>query len=236
MSQVQIVNLALLKFGDTTIGDINEPSTSAKTAKVFWDACVRRLIRSFPWNFATKQGVLGAPLDTPPLFEYAYAYQLPEDCMRMLAVFPPNMSNTSSFGTGSYWNDVPRHWEIQGRTLLTNLESGFIKYISYSRDGCGSPDSGMWPEEFDNALALMMAAEMASKLGTNGKALRLQLIQEFNAAIAEAKNTDAIEGNRHLTEGCKPLDQQHGSWVETGHGYEYGDTFGMFASEAGGGV
>ena len=59
-SQVQICNLALLKFGSPKITSIDDQTPEAAACKALWDIVRDEVLYDHPWNFAMKRADLGA--------------------------------------------------------------------------------------------------------------------------------------------------------------------------------
>ena len=192
-SQVQICNLALLKFGDISILTINDATTEARACKVLWDLIVDEMIYSHPWNFAMKRADLGAYLAETPAFEYDYKYTLPSDCLRVWELY-----------------DSDADWVIENGELLVSDDTAKIRYIFRVTD------EAKFNPEFVNCLAVRLAAELAVKLKQD-KNMKAELLEELRRFwLPEAYRLNAIEGKPRLEKGEQGLDAGNFTWQKAG--------------------
>lgn len=124
LTTIDICNHALLKVGADTIAslDVNQAQDqgtleSAKLCNIFFDQALEETLRMYPWNSATKRAKLSR-LSDAPVFKYAYAYQLPNDCVRVIDIYNSKEAYPSSCS-----------WVIEGRQVLTNEETVYLKYV-----------------------------------------------------------------------------------------------------------
>lgn len=198
VSETQLCNMALLKYGDATITSINaDNNIRDRSCKVLYPIVRDRMLYMFPWNFAMKRADISAQLATTPDFQWDYAYTLPTDCLRAWELY----------GTDA-------EWEVEGGKLLTNQEEEiYIRYISEVKE------TGLFNPSFVNCVALALAAELASKLaGDKGRNKRLDLINELETVeLPRAYQLNAFEGNRALTKDEQSMDKGNFSWQSVGH-------------------
>lgn len=191
-SETDICNLALFKYGDKRIDDINEGSTEANTCKVLYPQLRDYLIARHPWNFAMTRADISAQLATTPAFEWDYAYQLPNDCLRVWELY----------GTDS-------EWVVESGELLTNQdEEIYIRYIKQVTT------TGKFSQPFVISLSVLMAAELSAKLSAD-KDRRLALLREVDEVwIPRAMSLNAMESNRPRRKGEGDLADSASSWIE----------------------
>jgi len=175
-SRTEVANLALAMVGDERVTSLEtDTSKPAKLCNELLPQVVDECLVAHPWNFAIRRASLPA-LAAAPTFEYDRQFQVPANCLRVLAV-----------------NSIDPHepWLREGDALLCNLPAPLaIRYIARETD------SGKWSPLF-TALA---AATLAERL-----ALPLAASQQSRAAIAQliddirrrARNADAAEGTPH---------------------------------------
>lgn len=114
-TETDLANLALGHLGCARISELLENSPQAEHCRRMWGNCRDRLLRQYPWNFATKRVRLSA-LGQAPAFEWARAYQLPGDCLKVLEV------NGCAAGVGN----TP--FQIEAGAILTNFADCRLKY------------------------------------------------------------------------------------------------------------
>lgn len=170
-TEVEIVNSALAKVGAGRILTLDDNSEPARLAKAIYPTLRDKLLRSHPWRFATKRVELG-PLVDEPEFDFSNKFQLPSDCLRVLAID----GNDSE------------EWKEESGELLCNLSDVKIKYI------WRNTDTSKYDANFTEVLALDLAVEFSIPLSNNAT-LRATLVQERDKAIREARSFSAQVGS-----------------------------------------
>lgn len=171
-SEVSVANLALQALGrGKFITALDEDSQAARTIRLHLPYCRDAVLRAYPWNFAQARAELAANA-IAPAFEFANAYDLPDECLWCHTVY------------GAETID----WRVEGRQILTNVGAPIqIKYTRIITDlRSGDP-------LFFEALAARIASSCAVTLTENtGKAQ--DLWQMYQAKLREARAVDAQEG------------------------------------------
>jgi hypothetical protein len=176
-SDVEIANRALSKIGDRSIVSLTEDSNSARAINECYVVARQNEIRRHPWHFAKKRALLAASVTTPA-FDFAYAFALPADCLRVLMPHPESES---------VQYDGRIDWKIEGRNILSN-QAGPLK-VTYLADIAD-------PEQFDaafvDAFAARLAAEVAMRLTGSAEKKRMAM-EEYRMALLEARRVNAFE-------------------------------------------
>jgi hypothetical protein len=167
-SEIGICNRALIKLGEKTILSLDDDKKAARICKSLYEPTRDYVLRTHPWNFAIKRVEL-ARNATDPVYDYAYSYKLPSDCLRVL------LPNRETWPYG-----------IEGRNMVSDYPDGLIKYIARITDPNTFDDS------FREALACKIAAEGAVAL-TDNDPRHKAMVQLYGLAIADAKSTNAME-------------------------------------------
>lgn len=170
MSEADICNAALYKVGGARIISLTDNTREGKLCKDIYPKVRRRLLRAHPWGFATARAAIPALL-TPPVFEFAKAYQLPTDLLRVVKVEDDNI--------------YP--WRVEGKTLVTDNPACKIKYVY------DLTDVSAYPEDFGDALAGAIAVELSYALSSDNT-VRREVAVFAAAALRSARNTHAQEG------------------------------------------
>jgi hypothetical protein len=170
-SPVSICNSALIKVGADRITSLTEDTQRARLVNEQYNKCRKELLRSHPWNFATKRTELAALVQEPE-YEYSYQFQLPADCLRVLKT--------------NLYSDEP--FKIEGRLLL--CDSNTIK-ILYIKD---ETDTSKFDASFDETLALRIAADIAYTL-SGSATLANGLMEAYKYSLKDARSFDAQEGS-----------------------------------------
>lgn len=123
-SAVKICSDALLMLGDKPISSFDEGTDRATLAANLFEPVRDYVLRSHPWNCATKRVILN-PEATAPAFDYAYQFVIPGDWMRTLQV-------------GYYGQEVD--YKQEGRRLLSDESALPLRYI-FKNENVASWDS-----------------------------------------------------------------------------------------------
>jgi len=127
------------------------------------------VLRSHPWNFANQRIEL-AMLTEEPAFEFAFKFQLPSDCLRVLKT-----------------DDQYDNFTIEGRQLLSN--NSIVK-ILYTRR---VEDTTQFDSLFIETLSLMLGSKIAFNLSDNN-GLSQSLFAKAKDKMKQAKSMDGQEG------------------------------------------
>ena len=186
-SKVDICNRALSYLGANLISSIDEQTKSAQFCRLFYTDVLEEILRSHPWNFATRRIALNQ-------VDYSTesglnAYQLPADCLRPLR----NASNTQIT------------YDIEDEYLLTHESTFTLVYVALIED------VNKYDTMFRKELAQALALELCSSL-TNSSTLKQELKAEFNEQRALTQNVDSQDDNdvNYLMVGDM-LNVRHGS-------------------------
>lgn len=194
-SEVQICNLALMKFGNLSISTISAPTNKEERAcAVFYPLLRDQLTYSAPWNFAMTRADISAQLASTPPFGFDYAYTLPTDCLRVWEFY-----------------GYTAEWVVESGQLLTDAEEEI--YIRYIRK---VTETAYFSPSYVNCLGTLLGAELATKLADD-KPMRQALLKELNdILLPEAMRLNAIEGNKPLHKDMQPIDKGNFSWQTEG--------------------
>lgn len=187
-TDVNICNLALTMLGADMITDLLEDSASARKCNAVYSFIRDDVLRAHPWNFAIKRAML-PQLAAPPVYAYDFQYQLPSDCLRVFGV-----------SAGNDGEDDETEFEIEGRTLLTDLSEVYIRYIYRVID----------PTQFDSvfcgAFAARLAAELAYSITGHGT-IAASMMQIYEQKLSAARSADAQESGLPDTIGGDVFNQ-----------------------------
>ncbi|BCS87331.1 hypothetical protein [Pseudodesulfovibrio sediminis] len=191
-----ICNLALghLKITDLLTNVLTESSVAAQQFRLHWSPVLKEVLRAYPWRFATKRWLLGGPSDTDkPLFEWEYAYKLPQECMRIITVFGADQMPMTADGA----------WEKEGDCILTNEEAPlYLKGVGLVTN------SNKFDASFVNALSFRLAAQVAPGVGESK--LQNGMMEVYTGLIASGQSIDSSE--------AAPPSRQSGGWVSAYQG------------------
>ena len=184
-SQTDLCNSALQRVGAATIMDITDNSREARACAVAYDANRKSELRKRKWRFALKRATLAPDTDAPG-FEYAYAFTLPADCLRVL--LPADNPELD--------------WSLEGRKILTNtLQSPFLGagvqptvtgaalFLRYVAD---IEDATLWDPNFYEMAGISLAIKICEPL-TQSNQKKAGLTTEYKEALMTAAKSQAFE-------------------------------------------
>lgn len=184
-----VINTAARRVGAEPITSLTDGTKTANVANDIYTEIRDNLLRSHPWNFATKRVKL-AQSATAPGFEFDHAYALPSDWLRTMSVH----DNDAGHGTILY-----RMEQIAGqRAIVTSSDQVYLRYVARVED------PNLMTSDFRNVLELHLAAAFAIPLASSNTLLEL-LSTQANRALAQARSTDAM--------GSFPELRPRGSWA-----------------------
>lgn len=129
-SEVDIANLMLSRLGDdATVSNLSPPEGSAQAEHCaqFYPIARDSLLEMHDWNFATRRVAL-TPTTLPSNPSWAFAYLLPANFIRVIAVLPPNSPDDYAANLGN----VP----------------GYANYSPVSQDPSFQTSSFYIPQDF----------------------------------------------------------------------------------------
>lgn len=174
--ETTICNLALAKLGIDPIMALTDASKPAQYCKRFHDDTRDEVLSSHRWNFAMARATLNR-LAAAPAFEWAFAYQLPDDCLRIVQL------------NGYDTTERKGEFSIEGRELLTDAETAEVRYIARVTD------ASAWPPLFVDALATKLASKLAAPLTGSRTAATEMLSLYASLTGPQARMADVFEAN-----------------------------------------
>src|SRR3990167_5505093 len=185
-----VVNKSLRLIGASSITSLDDGSTSANAADDIYTELRDELLRSHPWNFATKRQKLAQSATTPE-FEFDYAYPLPSDWLRTMSVH----DNDAGHGTILYRMETINDTQ---RAIITSSDAVYLRYVYRVTD------TNMMTPDFRAVLAASLARDLAIAL-TSSNTLYELMVEKADKLLAKARSTDAL--------GSFPELRPRGSWA-----------------------
>ena len=197
--ETDLANISLRHVGQTPITSRTDGSVTANIVDDLFDEVRDDLLRSHPWNFATKR-VKSAKSSTAPTFEFDNAFPLPADWLRTISVH----SNDAGHGTILY-----RIEEVNGQTsIVTSSDDVYLRYVYQVTD------PNLMSADFRRAFTLALGRDLAIPI-TSSNTLQDQLNKQFTKSMARARSADAI--------GASPELRPRGSWASARGGFRNDD-------------
>ena len=179
VSETSICNLALTRIGHDFISSLTESTKAGRLCNLHYEPTRDALLRSHPWNFSVRRATL-SQIANAPSFDFAYAYSLPADFLRMV--------RTASEAAGENYD-----YRIEGqlgstsKVLVTDEGTVKIEYIAKITD----------PTAFDAAFVDVLAQRLAFEICvplTDNANMAANLYRVYQDKLREARNMDAQEG------------------------------------------
>lgn len=158
-SQTDLLNEALARLGAERIDAIDDGSINANYCNTIYPGTRDALLQMSHWKFASTRAIL--VLDAvPPLFQYEFAYVLPED---LLQIHEYNGGPVNSAGLTLWYGQWFSRYIIEGKRLLTNDTSAYITYVRRVED------CTLWRPNFYQTCVAMLAAKLAGPITKDEK-------------------------------------------------------------------
>jgi len=198
-SDTDVVNVAMRLIGQSPITSLSDGSTNANTADDIYTEVRDDLLRSHPWNFATKRVQL-ARSSTDPGFEFDHAYVMPSDWLRTISVH----DNDNGHGTVLY-----RTEQVGGQNVIVASSDAI-----YLRSVAVVTDPNFMSADFRRAFALSLARDLSIPIASSNS-MQAQYSTEASRALARARSSDAMGGFPEL--------RPRGSWAASRGGFRRDD-------------
>jgi hypothetical protein len=205
-SDVDICNLALAHLGDAAdVASIDPPEGSAQA-----DHCARwypiardQLLEKHTWSFATKRVQLAQLGNAWP--EWQYIYAVPDDCLRVFAVLPPNATDDYSVGlplprptTYDYFDAPTQQYVPQDFVTEADADTGDVILYTNVPQAVGRyiarvTDTTKFSPLFVQALSRLLASYLAGPVikGQEGMQVATGQYRAFLLALSEAITADS---------------------------------------------
>ncbi|PZP56784.1 MAG: hypothetical protein DI586_02500 [Micavibrio aeruginosavorus] len=184
LNDIGLCSRALIKIGARPITSFMDGSAESEIANLLYGPSRDAVLSSYAWSFATKQMVL-TRLEAPPVADYNFAYQLPNDFLRSLSA--------GSGGRGRGLN-----FRIYRDTLQTNAEEVILTYIyRAAEETC--------PPYFDTAVIARLSAEFCIPLTENTSRADV-IIKLAEQEFARARQIDAQQDTPNKLENFSLVD------------------------------
>lgn len=198
-TDTDLINTALRRIGATPITSLTDGTASANVADDIYTEVRDDLLRSHPWNFATKRVKL-AQSSTTPVFEFDYGYPLPADWLRTMSVH----DNDAGHGTILYRMEL-----INGqKSIVTSSDEIWLRYVSVVTD------TNLMSADFRTALSFVIARDLSIPIASSNK-LEERMSIKADRAIARARSSDSMGGFPEL--------RPRGSWASSRSGRRRND-------------
>lgn len=181
-SQLQIVNLALIRLGEGRITSLSDNAQASEMVTDIWEQVRDDELRRRAWRFATVRASLAADVATPE-WGFSYQYTLPGDCVRVLQIseYYPGVE------LSDYRNGDTAEYRVEGDKILSR-SSGELK-IKYTTN---AKDIGLWDPCFADVFSWRIAKEMCERF-TESTSKWEKADAGYTMSLREARRANALE-------------------------------------------
>lgn len=211
---VDICNLALSHIGQggiTSLDPEDDSSTTAALCAQFYPVARDALLEMRNWSFALRRvDLTGKQLEASTSTAWDYAYGLPSDLLKALAVLPPGASDDYAVAvpqavpqadsTGAIVTEpvmatpVPRQFQLEddghgSRILLTDQDEAILRYVARV------VDTHEFPALFRTAVSWKLASLLAGPIikKEQGAAEAERCLRQMAYYLAESSNQDVTQ-------------------------------------------
>ncbi|MDB5491202.1 MAG: hypothetical protein JWO78_1051, partial [Micavibrio sp.] len=146
LSDIALCSRALIRLGAQPITSFNDGTAESEIAGALFGVVRDAMLSAYSWSFALGQASL-SQLESPPLADYQYAFQLPSDFLRAM-----------SAGAGGRGRGL--NYRITRNVLHTNSTEVTLTYIF-------RPEEEEFPPYFDSILIAKLSAEFCIPVTEN---------------------------------------------------------------------
>ena len=207
-SDVEICNMALSHVRGGSINSLDEDNIQAQTCKLFYNLVRDQVLEEVSWNFSQKISALA--LLTDEIFNWAYTYSYPTDCLKINNIIPNISVVTPTGGAGSSTASRLNDTRIPN---LDNLPKVEYKVMLNGSDKkvivCNEAEARIYyrakvtnPTLFDNqvvgAISHLLASHLAIPIAgaKEGRAMRDDELSLYSGYINSAGINNANEGHQ----------------------------------------
>ncbi|OAN50157.1 hypothetical protein A6A04_01735 [Paramagnetospirillum marisnigri] len=171
LSAIALCSRALLRLGASPIASFEDGTAESEVAALLYPPLRDAVLSSHPWSFATAQGSLPR-LAAAPVADFANAFQLPADFLRVLSAGPGGRGQGLTY-------------RIHQDRLLCDAEEVVLTYVF-------RPDESGFPPFFDQMLMARLTAEFC--IPVTESTTRAQFL--FRLAEDEFRRAKLIDGQQ----------------------------------------
>lgn len=177
-SQLEIINIALSRLGESPIQSLNEGSVPANAAKLLYDTERKATLRAYPWNFALRQTTL-ARLEGGAV-DFSNAFALPVDNLRVLQVWDSTTKQELRYST-------------RGGRLYSDSEKVTIEYVADVKE------AHIYDSKFVEAFSYRLASTLAMPVKGSPE-LMANYMNIYQGLVSEAATQSAREEEVYLSD------------------------------------
>lgn len=186
ITKLSIFNGALRLLGEEKLSLITDDSPKRYYLDDAWDdGLIKSCLEQGFWNFATRTKELTYVASVEPAFGYKYAFQRPDDYVRLAA-----------FCIDEYFNNTITEYSDEAGFWYCDYTVVYLQYIS--NDASYGGNYSLWSETFNEFVQAKLADKVKEQItGNDGKYDRIK--SALKASRADARSKDAMNGPTKFT-------------------------------------
>ena len=174
MTDLEVVNRALVIIGVEPIGSLKDHSKTARVMSALLPETKKVVLNEFPWTFALRIVPLISIAGTVAGYEHTFKY--PSDALNIQRVY----DNTGYRGTAEY--------RVVNGVIASHISSGSLEYVAYGED------LNEWPRQIQECLVTRLASDAATSL-TGNPQISMTLLQKYMTLASHAAQVSITEEN-----------------------------------------
>lgn len=179
--RLSIYNGALTKISERLLNSLSENREPRRILDHVWDnGGIKRCLEAGQWSFAVRSLGLTYSPSIEPQFGYQYAFEEPDDYVRLVGVAD---SETSKRAMENY--------EYSNQLFYADYEIIYIRYVS--DDNAYGMDFSIWPETFREYVEYYFAYQICPKIA-NSESKTDKIAERMRDALTQALGTDSQRG------------------------------------------
>jgi hypothetical protein len=185
-SKLSLYNGALQLLKERPLAALTENGPSRRSLDSAWDrGAVRACLEDGFWKHATRAVMLDASPSVTPAFGYTYAFEKPDDFVRLVGVWSDEALTQPFDG----YREEAGYW-------FASLETIYIKYVS--DDTAYGMDMSLWPQSFVELVEAELAAKAAGPLTEIGQ--DMLKLREMRLTKAQSRDSQ-VDPTKHPPTG-----------------------------------
>lgn len=178
-TQLALYNNALLLIGERNLASLAENREPRRVLDAVWnDDAIKRCLEQGSWNFAIRTVRLDYEPSIQPDFGYQYAFEHPDDYVRLLGLSLDEYFNTPN----NDYADEAGYWYASNSEL-------YVRYVSM--DASYGGDLSRWPGTFCEYVEHYLASKAVKRL-TNNQTDQEVLKRDLKRKLTDARSKDAL--------------------------------------------
>lgn len=187
-SAIDLCSQALVRLGAEPVSSFDEGTAEADVADALYAGVRDECLSAHPWSFATGQAVLER-LTAVPVADYAYAYALPTDLLRVISA--GDGADDAARGRGIVYR-------IHEGRLHTDAETVNLTYIFRA-------DESAWPAFFGHVVVQKLVEAFAVPI-TDSTTAAEAAAKVAEIALRQAKSLDSQQATPKAVEDFSLID------------------------------